>query len=192
MKQRNAARKFHIHTLWPEAIVVYPQGLPTPGRLTDPQGKRTGWQHAVGEQNDRDLKFFDAILARLQEQHPVDSARIYATGHSNGGGFTYLLWAERPDVLAAVAPSSAAARRIRNLPPKPALHIAGENDRLVRYEWQQRTMQRVRQINGCEEQGGTPFVSLIHPGGHKFPPDALPLIVRFFQEHRQPQSTDER
>ena len=27
----NAARMYHIHTLWPEAIVVYPQGLNTPG-----------------------------------------------------------------------------------------------------------------------------------------------------------------
>src|SRR4051794_33539337 len=27
---RNSARSFHIHTLWPEAVVVYPQGLNTP------------------------------------------------------------------------------------------------------------------------------------------------------------------
>ena len=42
------ARGFAIHTRWPEAIVVYPQGLNTPGRLTDPEGKRTGWQHGSG------------------------------------------------------------------------------------------------------------------------------------------------
>ena len=30
---RNAAKQFHIHELWPEAIVVYPQGLNTPGAL---------------------------------------------------------------------------------------------------------------------------------------------------------------
>ena len=35
---QNAARSFGYHRLWPEAIVVYPQGLKTPGRLTDPQG----------------------------------------------------------------------------------------------------------------------------------------------------------
>jgi polyhydroxybutyrate depolymerase len=35
---RNAARQFHIHDLWPQAIVVYPQGLNTPGQLTDPEG----------------------------------------------------------------------------------------------------------------------------------------------------------
>src|SRR6266568_3664150 len=39
---RNAARSFGYHALWPEAIVVYLQGLNTPGRLTDPDGKNPG------------------------------------------------------------------------------------------------------------------------------------------------------
>src|ERR1051325_749978 len=43
----NAARTFSVHTRWPEAIVVYPQGLNTPGRLTDPDGRRPGWQKEV-------------------------------------------------------------------------------------------------------------------------------------------------
>ena len=30
-----AARGFRLHELLPQAVVVYPQGLPTPGRLTD-------------------------------------------------------------------------------------------------------------------------------------------------------------
>src|SRR3954463_16655111 len=45
---QNAARSFRIHELWDEAVVVYPQGLPTPGRLTDPEGKKAGWQFAAG------------------------------------------------------------------------------------------------------------------------------------------------
>lgn len=58
-----AARSFRLHTLWPEAVVVYPQGLPTVGALTDPEGKRPGWQRSPGDYGDRDLKFF-------QEQRP--------------------------------------------------------------------------------------------------------------------------
>ena len=50
------ARRFDCQTLWPEALVVYPQGLPTAGKLTDPDGKKTGWQHGVGTNDDRDLK----------------------------------------------------------------------------------------------------------------------------------------
>ena len=88
-----AANKFAYHKHWPEAIVVYMQGLNTPGALTDPEGKLPGWQKTFGDQGDRDLKFFDAVLATLKKDYKVDEKRIYATGHSNGGGFTYLLWA---------------------------------------------------------------------------------------------------
>jgi polyhydroxybutyrate depolymerase len=192
------ARSFGIHRHWPEAIAVYPQGLNTPGRLTDPEGRRPGWQHSAGAQGDRDLKFFDALLARLQADFRVDPRRVYCTGHSNGGAFTYLLWAERGDVFAAMAPSgSAAAQSAPKLKAKPAMHIAGENDPLVKYEWQKFTMQTVRKVNGCEAEGtawgehstlyasksGTPVVTFIHPGGHEFPKAAPPLIVKFFKEH---------
>ena len=96
---KGAAANFAYHELWPEAIAVYMQGLNTPGALTDPEGKKPGWQKTVGDQNDRDLKFFDAVLATLKKDYKVDEKRIYATGHSNGGGFTYLLWAARGTCL---------------------------------------------------------------------------------------------
>jgi len=193
---RQAARSFHLDRQWPEAISVYPQGLNTPGRLTDPEGNKPGWQNAIGLQGDRDLKFFDAILVRLKREFKVDEKRIYATGHSNGGGFTYLLWAERGGVFAAVAPSAAAAPYVNRLKPKPVMHLAGERDALVKYEWQQRMMNAVRKVNGCEAIGipwaplatlyhsptGTPVVTFIHPGGHQFHPDSPALIVKFFKQ----------
>jgi polyhydroxybutyrate depolymerase len=77
------------------------------------------------------------------------------------------------------------------------MHIAGESDPLVRFQWQRRMMDAVRRIDGCAENGepwgkystlypsagGTPLVEFIHPGGHAFPPDAATLIVKFFKEH---------
>ncbi len=197
----NAARTFGYHTLWPEAIVVYMQGLPTPG-MTDPEGKKPGWQKTLGDQGDRDLKFFDAVLGDIKKEYRVDVTRVYATGHSNGGAFTYLLWAARGDVFAAVAPSAApAARNMSGLKPLPALHVAGQKDELVRYSWQEYTMNAVRTINQCDPVGkpwessgpligtiypsatGTPFVTLIHPGAHEFPKQAPMLIVKFFKEN---------
>ena len=65
----NAARSFRYHELWPEAIVVYMQGLKTPGQLTDPKGLRAGWQKEKGDQDDRDLKFFDAVLQSLKKDY---------------------------------------------------------------------------------------------------------------------------
>jgi polyhydroxybutyrate depolymerase len=198
---RNAAVKFGYHKLWPEALVVYMQGLPTPG-MTDPEGKAPGWQKTVGDQKDRDLKFFDEFLASLKKDYKVDEKRIYSTGHSNGGGFTYLLWAARGDVFAAVAPSAGgAARNFKDLKPLPAMHVAGAKDQLVPFMNQKRTMDAVRKLNGCEPEGkpwakagalvgtlypsqtATPFVSVIHPGTHTFPDEAPELIIKFFKEN---------
>jgi polyhydroxybutyrate depolymerase len=192
-----AAGRYAFHKHWPEAVMVYPQRLRTPGKLTDPEGKKTGWQMGPGDQKDRDLKFFDAMLASLKKDHGIEK-RIYATGHSNGGGFTYTLWAARGDVFAAVAPSSAGpGGSFTKLTPKPVLHLAGRKDPLVKFDWQQRTMDRLRKLNGCDEEGrpagthctqyssrdGPVVVTYIHPGGHRFPVEAAARIVEFFKAH---------
>lgn len=212
---RNAARMFGYETIWPEAIVVYMQGLNTPGRLTDPEGKRPGWQQAAGAEQDRDLKFFDAVLASLKKDYKVDAKRIYSTGHSNGGSFTYLLWETRPKEFAAFAPSAAVSRslfpsmrgnetdKIRPdaFVPKPVFHVAGENDPLVKFAWQKLMIDTLRKLNQCSEgkswqnekgctiyesKVGAPVVAFIHPGTHKFPEEAPKLIVKFFKQHAKP------
>ena len=152
---------------------------------------------ALGDQGDRDLKFFDTVLARLKKDYKIDSKRVFATGHSNGGAFTYLLWAERGDVLAAVAPSAGmTVESVPKLKPKPVMHIAGEKDALVKFDWQERTIAAVRKINGCEAEGkpwdkdctiyasktGTPVIAYVHAGGHVVPDAGPELIVKFFKE----------
>ncbi len=195
---KSAAGKFRFHEEWPEAVVVYPQGLPTPG-MTDPEGKKPGWQKVPGDLGDRDLAFFDVMLAAMKEKYGIDARRVYATGHSNGGGFTYLLWAERAEVLAALAPSSGGRARLAEVAriPLPVFHLAGTADRVVPIESQERMMAAARARNGCEEQGrpwrgsctlypsagGTPVVTYVHDGGHAYPDRATSLIVKFFQEY---------
>jgi len=193
----NSAKMFRIHEVWPEAIAVYMQGLKTPGRLTDPEGKRPGWQHAVGDQADRDLKFFDAVWTTLQKDYRVDKKRVYATGHSNGGAFTIVVWAARGDLFAAVAPSAEVpAKTFPLLKPKPVMHISGRKDPLVKFEWQEEAVKRIRELNQCGEgepwaenctlypsKIGAPVIAFFHPGGHSVPSDAPALIVKFFKEH---------
>ena len=106
-------------------------------------------------------------------------------------------------LLAAVAPSAAAAaRQLRSLKAKPVLHVAGENDQLVKYAWQSATIEALRKLNGCDETGtpwenqtgctvyksktSTPVVTLISDGTHAYNPDAPPAIVKFFKQHARP------
>jgi polyhydroxybutyrate depolymerase len=192
---KNIARSMHLQDIWPEAIVVYPAGLPTVTKI-DPKGEKAGWQRAPGDYGDRDLKFFDAALASLRKKFTVDDHRIYAAGFSNGSLFTFLLMSQRPKEISAFAacagpPSSGVTLRT----PKPVFIIAGEKDPIVPISLQHLSITQARQLNGTgkasegkvdgltlyESDKGTPVQTLIHPGGHQIPPEAPKLIVEFFR-----------
>ena len=193
---RNASRSFHVQELWPEATVVYPEGLPTKGR-TDPAGTKNGWQQSIGENGDRDIKFVDAILRYVKD---VDPKRIYAMGHSNGGRFTYVLWANRGDVFAAYGPSgSPATGLLRNFKPAPVFHTAGERDQIVPFPGQQLTINALIRldhgnISKAKKDGyitlipgedGTEVGTYVFPDGHMFPPEAARATVELFKRHHK-------
>lgn len=86
-----------------------------------------------------DIAFIDALVERLLARYPVDPARVYVTGASNGGMMTYTLLMERPRRFAA------GAAFIANLPqserhmqapaePTPLLIANGTEDRLMKWE----------------------------------------------------------
>ncbi len=195
---RNAARAFRFQELWPEATVVYMQGLNTPGR-TDPEGKKPGWQKVTDDQDGRDLKFFDAVLNRLRKEGGVDDKRIFCSGHSNGGAFTYLLWATHPGLFAAIGPSASGFAGTRGIDrdawkPTPMIHVVGTEDPIVNPEGQERSIAFMRTLNGCEEtkerplgviesssKKGAPVVVYRYQGGHNYPKDAPEKIVTFFK-----------
>lgn len=186
-----------MHEAWPEALVIYPQGLPTVGQLTDPEGQRPGWQHMPGGEGDRDLRFIDAMLGWVGEKYGLDPARTFAAGHSNGGSMVYTLWAARSDRFAAVAPSSSIFRPdvSAKAKPKPVFIVAGREDALVRFPAQQRSLQSVLRLNQADLTGqpwadgavkhsskvGADVVAYIHPGGHQLPADSGALMARFFK-----------
>ena len=198
-------RSMDFQSHWPEAVVVYPQGLPTRS-ARDPEGDRAGWQNRVGEEGDRDIAFVDRVVESLRNEGWVDDARVFATGHSNGGGFTYALWNARPGMLAAAAPVAAGSFDALRLTPLPCMHVAARGDTIVPFANQQRTMTAVRRVNGCVDDGAAwakdctrwdspkkaPFVAMIVDGGHEYPAAAPPLIVRFFREQTRPARADDR
>lgn len=197
---RNAAKKFECEKFWPEAIVIYPQGLKTPGGIVDPQGDYPGWQLNSGEQEDRDVLFFDALIGYLRSNYRIDENRIYVLGHSNGGIFAYELWAARGDEIAAIASISAIipVKADRSaLKPMPIFHAAGRNDPLVKFAWQSESLDFIKALNQCgpSEKGidknisiykskiGCPLVAYLHDGGHEVPEGVMPSIVDFFKEN---------
>lgn len=192
------ARKFCFQELWPEAVVAYPQGLTGVQGITDAAGEKSGWQKNPGEQDDRDVKFFDVLLEQMQKQFKIDPKRIYVMGHSNGARFVNVLWKMRGEKIAALV--SAAAQgglMIRDAAPRPIFALIGEADPLVPARGQLMSIDVVRKVLQTDaskaktegytksEQGinGTELVTYIHPGGHMIPDEAYPLFVKFFQRH---------
>jgi polyhydroxybutyrate depolymerase len=196
-KMRRAASEMPLHKAWPEAIVVYPQGVPTPLGDFDPKGKYSGWQSAPGEQRDRDLKFFDAIHDDLTHAYRPDPKRWYALGHSNGGYFSYLLWATRGNRFAAVACSAASLPGgTAALAPKPIFHVGSPEDKIVKFPWQQDAIVAILKLNACPpfkpaaagftlypSTYGNDVAVYLHDRGHNYPKPATELIAKFFRDH---------
>lgn len=110
-------------------IVVYPNGT---GVLQD---RLLAWNAgtccgmAVREESD-DVGYVRALLDELARRLPVDSARVYATGLSNGAMMSYRLAAELSDRIAAIAPVAGASAmpRFRAKRMVPILHVHSIDD----------------------------------------------------------------
>lgn len=80
-------------------IVVFPQGTGNPVRWNAlPTADAADFGGAD------DVAYVDAVLDAIEEDLCVDTARIYATGLSNGAGMASLLGCERAGRFAAIAP----------------------------------------------------------------------------------------
>jgi polyhydroxybutyrate depolymerase len=158
---------------WPEALVVYMDGLgPGPG-----QGGVFQARDASNE--NRDLKFFDAMLTELHKRFTIDDTRVYATGFSNGARMVYLFWATRPKVFAAFAPVAGMLSAEASFPePKPVLHVGGRADQTNAFDEQMKSVQLARAANQATL---TPVETYIHDGGHYWPPDTTARIVAFLR-----------
>lgn len=111
-------------------LAVYPDGTgPLRGRLLtwNAGADCCGYalQHAVD-----DVGFAMAVLDDLARRTPVDTLRVYGTGHSNGAMMAYRLAAERADRIAAIAVVAGAMDVAEFHParPVPVLDIHSVDD----------------------------------------------------------------
>ena len=111
-------------------IVVYPNGTgPLPRRLLTWNAGDGCCGYAMTRKVN-DVGFATMVLSDLERRTPIDRSRVYATGHSNGAIMAHRLAAERPELIAAIAPV-AGSLDLENFAPRrgvPVLQIHSVDD----------------------------------------------------------------
>jgi polyhydroxybutyrate depolymerase len=179
-----------VSRAWREAIAVYPEGM---GR--DETNRAPSWQGRQGELGDRDLKFFDAMLAWLGEHACVDRQRVFVLGYSNGAQFAHLVGCERSNAIAAVAIASG---RLNCKPaaPKPVIISHGTQDTTIPYAqavaaahtWSTRNSCAAPPktgATGCvsaEACSASPVTVCTYDGGHEYNLPFTATAMDFFKK----------
>mgnify|MGYP001815561043 CR=1 FL=1 len=115
-------------------LAVYPDGTGLAGLHTWNAGPRCCG--SARDQDVDDVGFVRAVVADLVARTPVDAERVFATGHSNGGGMSYRIAHDAPEFVAAVAPVGGAAMGpvATTADPVPLLHIHSVDDPRALYD----------------------------------------------------------
>jgi len=183
-------KRFYMEKRWPEAIVVYLEGL----EVLTAGGSGLGWKLLPNNQN-RDIRFVDALLPKVLKQYNGDPKEVFAWGFSNGGMFTYTLWSARPNKFAGFCPSGACivSDDFKLTQPKPAFVTISGNDETVPTILQKAALAQVERVDGSAKTGkrygsaGTyfkglkPVVMWDYNGGHEFPFESFPKLIEFFK-----------
>lgn len=115
------------------AVVAYPNGVIGLG-----DGDRQAWQGApYSAPGVDDVAFTKDLLDELTHTLCVDERRVYATGKSNGAGFTGILGCVLADRIAAIAPVAGAfypnGIDCRPSRPLPVIEFHGTADATIPY-----------------------------------------------------------
>jgi poly(3-hydroxybutyrate) depolymerase len=168
------------------AIILYPDGLPV-------NGGSTGWDLAA---EGIDIKFYDAMLKAASQDYCIDLARVFSTGYSFGGMFSYALACSRGNQLRAIAPTAGMFRGGGTCStPVPAWIAHAPNDDLVPYSSAEAARDGWLRTNGCgtattptlpgpcvayDCPATAPVHWCAHDEGHEWPSFAAEGIWAFF------------
>ncbi len=130
-----------------------------------------------------------ATIQAVQQRYRIDPNRIFLTGMSNGGIGTWLIGMHHATSFAGLAPMASGIDDVlfpflENLRATPVYIIHGSQDQVMPVELS-------RTLAGELKHLGYPFVyrehDRTHPmaGGHFFPREELPDLVKWFDNQRR-------
>ena len=113
-------------------ILVYPQALEDPN-----DGNSTNWLHKEPTDH-KDIFFIEALIDTISSEYNINLNRIYATGYSLGGMFSYELACQLNNKITAIASVAGAAfygafESCNIIHPTAVLSINGTNDGIHPY-----------------------------------------------------------
>lgn len=126
-----------------------------------PNGIDKGWDIS----GDRDINFVLALIDKMVDQYKIDRNRVYLSGFSMGGMFTYHAMNRIADKIAAFAPISGypmgGTTANANVRPIPIIHTHGTGDDVVVFSGVQSALNAWINHNKCTK---TPKVTQRYRG----------------------------
>ena len=120
-------------------VTVFPEGI---GKSWDITGNR-------------DINFMLALIDEMVEKYDIDRGRVYLSGFSMGGMFTYHAMNKIADRIAAFAPISGypmgGATANASVRPIPIIHTHGTSDDVVTFSNVKNNLNVWIKHNGCPE-----------------------------------------
>ena len=114
-----------------------------------PEGIDKSWD--IG--GDRDINFVKALIDEMVAKYKIDRNRVYLSGFSMGGMFTYHAMNKIADKIAAFAPISGypmgGASANASVRPIPIIHTHGTSDDVVAFSGVQNSLNVWIKHNGC-------------------------------------------
>lgn len=138
-------------TQWPSMadtasfVVVYPVGI---------AGSAWGVAYQTGWDIDgmSDVNFMLDIISYVKANYGIDENRVYMSGFSLGGAFTYYMANKAADKIAAFAPISGYNLMTNNTSayrPVPIIHVHGTADNVMNYSGVKSVIDKWAQADNC-------------------------------------------
>ncbi|MDE6695346.1 MAG: dienelactone hydrolase family protein [Muribaculaceae bacterium] len=116
--------------------------------LVFPEGIDKGWDIS----GNRDVDLVLAIIDEMEKKHNINTGRVYLTGFSMGGMFTYHCANRISDKIAAFVPVSGYPmwdKSAYSSRPVPIMHVHGTGDDVCVFSGVQPTLDNWIKRNGC-------------------------------------------